>query len=197
MKKTMFLFLLLWCSLGAVGQSALSVVPSSCVFHRGDDLRWAATALDESGWLPVAQWNVLEGSEPHFWLRCWLDSGTLAPTVRPVLQVSGDLSYEIFVDGQRLGASGDLRTGSHTVGDVRQFRSPVFADRGRSFLLSVRMTYTPTIYGQQFLPQLSLGDATYQRGVYSIQDGENLRAHWIVWLCYIVIAAAGLFFLTL
>lgn len=182
---------------GAAGQSALSVEPSSCVFRAGDDLRWAASGLDESGWLPASQWNVLESMEPHFWLRCRLDPRTLAAAVRPVLQISGDMSYEVFVDGQVLGASGDVRTGSHTVSEVRQFRSPLFADRGRPFLLAVRMTYTPTIYGQQFLPQLSLGDATYQRGVSSIREAETLRTNWIVWLCYVVIGAAAIFFLTL
>jgi hypothetical protein len=43
-----------------------------------------------------------------------LDPETLVAAIRRVLQVSGDLSSEVFVDGQAPGGSGKLRRAALT-----------------------------------------------------------------------------------
>jgi hypothetical protein len=87
-------------------QSSLTIASQHCVWREGDDpdgkLGWAAPVLDESGWQPVASWSGLATPTPRFWLRCLFQPSDLAPApiVKPVMQVSGDLAYEAFVDGQ-------------------------------------------------------------------------------------------------
>src|ERR1700722_730609 len=56
-------------------QSALSIAPQQCVWKQGDDIRWAATDIDESGWQPAATWRAIATPTPNFWLRCHFDPG--------------------------------------------------------------------------------------------------------------------------
>ena len=177
-------------------QSALSIAPEHCVFRLGDDERWAAAGLDESGWQPASQWSEDTSLEPRFWLRCRIEPGKLSPAVTPVLQVAADASYEVFVDGRLLARFGSVSTGAHTVGVVNQYQSPVFAGR-EPFALAVRVTYSPTLYGQQPLPWIQFGDADLLRGQYFARVFDALRGRWIVWVCNAVMAVAGLFFLIL
>ncbi|HWE87514.1 MAG TPA: PP2C family protein-serine/threonine phosphatase [Terracidiphilus sp.] len=113
-----------------------------------------------------------------------------------MLQITADASYEVFLNGSLLARSGSVRTGAHTAGVVNQYDSPAFAQK-QPFLLAARLTYSPTLYGQRFLPWILLGDAGLIRDKYSAQVLRALRSRWIVWTCNAVMAVAGLFFLIL
>ena len=63
-----------------------------------------------STWVPVAT------PTPYFWLRCRFDPRELAAAVNPHLPVSGDLAWQVFVNGRQIGASGNVVSGTHTVG---------------------------------------------------------------------------------
>jgi len=189
-------------------QNALAIAPQHCVWREGDDpdgkLGWAAPNLDESRldeklWQPVASWSGLATPTPQFWLRCQFQPGDLAPApiVQPVLQVSGDLAYEAFADGLPLGGSGDVLTGEHTVGVVRQYSSTAFARHDRPVVVALRMTFTPEIQEQQPLPQVTLGDSHVQRVEYLALVYGRVRAQWLTWICYALIASAGPLFLVL
>ncbi len=181
-------------------QSALSIAPQQCAWRAGDDLRWAAPDLDQSEshrWLGVEQWSTLSTPTPRFWLRCRFQGSDLAASVQPELQISGDLSYEVFVDGQRIGASGDVATGEHTVGLIQNYASPALSNRDQPILVALRMTFTPQLNGQQQLPQLTLGNTELRRGDYFTQVITRVRKQWITWACYSLIASAGLFFFAL
>lgn len=181
----------------AVAQTAMSIAPEKCVYRAGDDVRWAAPGLDESGWQPASRWTAESTIEPHFWLRCRIDPAALAPEVKPVLQVEADAAYELFVGGQLLARFGDLNTGSHTVGEVNQYESPAFSERGHPLVLAARITFTPTLNGQQPLPWILLGDSELLRDRYSAQVLRGLRSRWVVWVCNAIMVAAGIFFLAL
>lgn len=178
-------------------QTALSIAPSGCVWQAGDNPQWSAPSLDEAGWQPVADWTRVGTPTPRFWLRCRVNPGALAPTVHPVLQVSGDLSYEIYVDGRRIAAFGDLRSGSHTVGVVRTYTAPEFNDRSRPFVLAVRMAFAGAMDGEQLLPQIDLGNGDLLRGRYVENVAESFAGQWVTWTCYTLITAAGVFFFAL
>lgn len=184
-------------ALNAGAQNAVSVSPSNCVFRAGDDLRWAAASLDESGWQPAAQWVGEATTEPRFWLRCKLSAAALATDIKPVLQVSVDATYELYVDGRLLSRFGNIGTGAHTVGVLNQYADPMLSTGERPMQLAVRMAYTPTIYGQQGLPWILLGEAKETRDRYDASVWNAVRAHWIVWVCNGIMAAAGLFFLAI
>ncbi len=193
-KAILFLLFLPW-ALSA--QTALSVEPQYCVWHQGDDMRWAAPSLDESDWKPVSAWTGLATPTPFFWLRCSFDPGQLAPAVEPEIQVSGDLSWQVFADGRVIGESGNLITGVHTTGLAIDYPAPEFSERNHPVTVAVRMTYTPEMNGMQALPALLLGDAELQRDAYYRVMYERTREQWLTWACYALIASAGLFFFAL
>jgi hypothetical protein len=180
----------------ACAQTALSIAPEHCLFRAGDDVRWAAASLDESAWQAASQWSEDASLESHFWLRCQVDPAKLAPAVSPVLQIAVDASYQVFIDGRLLGQFGNVATGAHTVGVVNQYQSPEFTG-GKPFALAVRFIYSPTLYGQQPLPWILLGDSDLLRDKYSAHVLESVRSRWIVWVCNGIMAVAGLFFLVL
>ncbi len=179
------------------GQYALSVSPSDCLFHPGDNPDWAGINLDESGWQPASKWIDHATGESHFWLRCRLNPAKLAPSVQPSLQIAMDAAYEVFLNGSLLARFGDVNDGSHTVGVLNQYESSAFSTRGGPVQLAVRIAYMPTLYGQQALPWILLGDANEMRNSYDARVWNAVRAHWIVWVCNGIMAAAGLFFLAI
>lgn len=180
----------------AAAQTALSIAPERCIFRAGDDEGWAAADLEESGWNPISQWTEDTNLEPHFWVRCRIEPAHLATAVTPVLQVAADAAYEVFVDGRLLGRFGSVSTGTHTVGVVNQYHSPTFARR-EPFALAVRISFSPTLYGQQPLPSILYGDANLVHDRYFVRVFDAVRSRWIVWVCNAVMAVAGLFFLIL
>lgn len=193
----LLLALLVLPSFACPAQTSLSTSPQSCVWRAGDNPAWASPALDDSSWLPVSRWPGLATPISNFWLRCRIDPGALAPEVRPVLQVSGDLSYQLFVDGTRIASFGNLITGSHETGVARTYTAPEFGDRNHPFLVAMRMTFAGAIDGQQQLPRLEFGDAQLLHGNYITRVNDTLRGQWITWICYALITAAGLFFFVL
>ena len=195
MRKAVLLLLLFPVSLAA--QTALSIAPKHCVWKEGDDLSWAAPSLDESEWKPESEWTGIATPRPFFWLRCTFEPGQLATAVKPELQVSGDLAWQVFAGGRIIAESGNLVTGLHTAGLAIDYPAPEFSDRSHPILVAVRMTFSPEMNGVQPLPALSLGDAELQRNTYWSQVYEHTQSQWLTWACYALIASAGLFFLAL
>jgi len=177
--------------------SSLSIDPTDCVYREGDDLSWAAANLDQSNWLPLESWPNVATPNPYYWLRCRLNPSQLNPLISPVLQVTGDLNYEIYIDGQLAGSFGSLVTGNHTVGQFRDYTSPDLSSRNKEIQVAVRIGFTPQVLALQPMPQLTLGDPAFLRGQYSQQIASNLKSRWITWLCTGLIGTAGLFFFSL
>lgn len=190
-------FLLAAPAVAALGQTALSIQPTACVYREGDDTSWAAPNLDESAWTPIATWPGTATRTPYYWLRCRFQLGQLDPAITPVLQVTGDLAYEIYIDGQLAGSFGSLTTGNHTVGEVRDYRSPALSQPSGTVAVALRIAFSPEILVIEPMPELTLGDAAYQRGRYSEQVNAAVTGRWITWLCCGLIGAAGLFFFAL
>ena len=201
MRKRIAIFILgvlsLWEAELLRAQPALAIDPTGCVYREGDDLHWAATNLDESTWQPIAAWPGVATRTPYYWLRCRFQPGLLAEAVAPTLQITGDLSYEVYVDGQWAGSFGNIQTGDHTVGALRDYRSPALDGPGGEVVVALRMAFTPEVLVIERMPELALGDAALMRGQYSQQVTANVEKRWIVWLCNGLIGAAGLFFFSL
>ena len=196
--RTIFsLFGSLMLCLPVFGQSALSVGPSDCVWQQGDDPAWAAPGLDESRWHATSEWTGIATPTPNFWLRCRFDSSQLAPAIKPSLQVSGDLAWQVFANGRLIRESGDIATGSHTVGLVENYAVPELAGREGTTAVAVRITFSPELNGEQAFPTLALGDAEFQRNAYYRAVYDRTKAQAVTWICYALIASAGLFFLAL
>ena len=181
----------------AVAQKALSVSPEKCVFRMGDGPGWEATSLDERDWQPLAQLPEKQQFESRLWVRCTVLSGALAESIQPTLQVDMNAAYEVYVAGRLVGRHGDLASGSHTTGVVNQYRAAEFENRSSGVLVALRISETPTIYGQQPTADIRLGDAEFLRDARAAAVARNVRRQWITWVGFGGIAMAGVFFLTL
>lgn len=176
-------------------------VDGDCRFHPGDDpeakLGWALAAFDDSAWQTMARWPTTQSREPYFWLRCRFNPAPVSPDILPTLQVSGDFSYQLFLNGHLLGEFGNLFTGRHTAGLVHQYSAAEFSDRSHPFLIALRIAVYPTNYDLQPLPRLTLGPSAVLRDQHTARVARAVAAKSVIWLSYIVIAGAGLFFLAL
>ncbi len=127
MRKTLhaqllfFIFALAWLVPGSLAaQSVVNVPTSQCVWRAGDDPAWAAPGLDESGWQPYSQWKSAD-SQPRLWVRCHADLSSLEGAAQPAIQIAVDSSYQLFLDGQLLGGSGDLSRGNFSINAIRSY----------------------------------------------------------------------------
>jgi hypothetical protein len=103
----------------AIAQSLVTVSPSQCVWHTGDNPAWAAPDLDETGWQSFARLKLMDqlhfwlSDQPHFWARCHADLSSLRTLAHPALQVLFNTAYQVYLDGALVGANGDPASGFH------------------------------------------------------------------------------------
>ncbi len=131
--------LLLWTVLASTahGQPLLDAKVA-----RGDDLRWADPAWDDSRWPTVRerQSHVVEDSA---WNRLWLRMRVQIPLGEPAVVLVYRCPCEVFLNGVKLGGTGNLdETRPATVRGLRAFDVPA-AMRAGTGLLAVRAYYPP------------------------------------------------------
>ena len=120
-------------------QSIIAITPQQCVWRAGDDPAWAAPTLDETGWQPYAQWQLLPG-EPHFWFRCRADLGSIRDVAHPAIQVKLEAAYQIFVNGTLVGGSGNVRSGFFSMNTIRQYSLPATPLQPQLNTIALRIT---------------------------------------------------------
>jgi hypothetical protein len=118
--RRLILTILLAAPLAGLGQAAITISPGQCVWRAGDDVRWAAPDLDETGWTPDAQWSPTLAQQ-RMWVRCHQDLTSLDKLAHPAIQVSLDAAYELYVDGGLVGRAGSLESGNFSVDTIRAF----------------------------------------------------------------------------
>ena len=110
--------------------------------HRGDDMRWADPAFDDRGWETVRQRRIRlmeDAKENRFWLRMRVK----VPAGEPAAVAVIGCPCEVFLDGVRLGATGDLNAARpRTTNDLTLFPVPA-ALWGRSVVLAARLYIPP------------------------------------------------------
>lgn len=141
-------------------QSVLTVPPSQCVWHAGDNPAWAAANLDEYGWQPYSTWTP-EPSQQQIWLRCHADLSSLQGAAQPAVQVSLNAAYQLYFDGNYLGGSGNLSNANFSLDSIRSFPVPTALLQPGPATLAVRVSNHSTIViggpiVSQFSPQLAL-----------------------------------------
>jgi len=109
---------------------------------RGDNLRWADPAFDDSSWPTVRerQSHVVEDSA---WNRLWLRMRVEIPVGEPAVVLVYRCSCEVFLNGVKLGGTGNLdETRPAAVRGLRAFDVPA-ATPGGTALLAVREYFPP------------------------------------------------------
>ena len=109
---------LLLLPLSAMGEAVVELQPQHCVWHPGDDASWAAPVHEESDWRPLTEWKLKPG-ESKIWIRCHADLSRLeiASSVSAEVQLYG--AYELYVNGEKVGGSGNLDSGNFSMNVVR------------------------------------------------------------------------------
>ena len=145
--RNSILALLLLTATGLSARAAVVSIPTKqCVWHSGDNLSWAAPVLDESGWRPLPAVN-LQPDDAHLWVRCHASFSGLRGLAHPSIQVSFRDAYQLFVNGQPMGAAGDLSTGYFSMDSIRSFPLPASmsgpgsAAQPEAAVFALRVTY--------------------------------------------------------
>jgi hypothetical protein len=117
------MLLLVLTPLAALGESIIEVPAQQCVWRAGDDPNGSAPNLDESGWRLYSHWDLQPGVT-HAWVRCHADLSPLRSVEHPAIQVALPAAYQVFVNGEPMGGSGDLRSGQFSINAIRSFPLP-------------------------------------------------------------------------
>jgi hypothetical protein len=139
MRRFLLLFLLA-VPTAAAGQDFIGLPHEECVWRTGDDAAWAAQNLSGEGWKPYTQWK-LEGFEPRFWVRCRADLSQLASRPHEAIQIRLYSAYEVYLDGEKIGSAGDMRSGNFSMDAVRVFPLQRSLPRTHEPLIALRITY--------------------------------------------------------
>jgi len=138
--RSVFWLALLLLPLSAVGQAVVEFEPQQCVWRSGDDVSWAAPVLDESEWRAFTEWKLKPG-ETKIWIRCHADLSRLEIASSVSAQVQLYAAYELYLNGERVGGSGNLDSGNFSMNVVRQFQLPRSSLREQQATAALRITY--------------------------------------------------------
>jgi hypothetical protein len=132
--------LLVWLPSQLAAQSIITISPQQCVWRAGDNPAWVATNLDESGWLPYAQWHP-HPDQAHMWIRCHANLSALRNDSNPALQVSFYAAYALYLDGNRIGGAGNLQSGNFNINVIRTYPLSSAQILNRPATIALRITY--------------------------------------------------------
>ncbi len=158
-------------------QTILTVSPQQCVWRAGDDPAWAAPSLDESSWLPYSDWKPAPG-QTHMWIRCHADLGPLRNLAQPALQLQMYSAYQVYLDGQLLGGSGNLRSGDFSLNAIRSF--PVAGAQPPSGPSTIALRVTPRSLISNSSPILTLLEARMELRAGDAPMLDALRARAVL-----------------
>jgi phosphoserine phosphatase RsbU/P len=181
--------LLLVTPVAAHCQRFITIASGQCLWHAGDNPAWAAPGLDESGWQPYTVWKP-NREQPRLWIRCHANLASLLTVPEPAIQVAFPGAYELFVNGQQVGLSGDVGTGVAETDVVRSWRIP-HAAADADAMIALRMVYgsVPHAAAEARVAAGSLEDLNAERDsrvLAAIRQDAGMAA------CYLVIGAIGL-----
>jgi serine phosphatase RsbU (regulator of sigma subunit) len=173
--------------------TVLTISPEQCVWRSGDNPAWAAPNLDESGWQPYSSWQ-LNPSDPRIWVRCAADLSALRKQAHPAIQVGLDATYELYLNGTRMGSQGDLHWGTYSTDTYQTFPADprAFLSGGNAIALRIvcrNVECSPA--------ELSAGDAQLLHQRRDSVALEGLSGSMQFAACYLVIGVLGFMLLGL
>ena len=81
--------------------------PAGAVFQRGDDPLWADPGFDDRQWVKQSDYRANSYND-YLQNRSWMRARVAIPAGEPAVIVSQNCPCEFFVNGLRIGATGDL-----------------------------------------------------------------------------------------
>lgn len=187
------------------GQSIITVPEQQCVMRSGDNAAWAAPNLDETGWLPSKLLSQkMKMQPPHFWVRCHADLSPLRAMSHPALQVASQHSaYQVFVNGEKIGGAGNMRTGAISMDTIQQYPVPKSLIGKAPDTVALRMTSNYSVLGFAYSIRgpagggLFAGESDALLGRRARQIVAQSNTVLVPVLCFFVVGIAGLMLLGL
>jgi hypothetical protein len=180
-------------------QAIVNVPPTQCVYKVGDDSRWAAADLDESGWTPETQYK-LTGDMTVLWLRCHTNTNLTGAQQPAVLIVAFDSTTQGFVNGQPIGGIAGPLAG---FASEETFEKEVFPlPPGLAFpvrTIAVRVTRGRFRAASPLFSVIALTSPGDRESLINLAV-RTVDSSWgeiPVYSCFLVIGSAGLFLLGL
>jgi phosphoserine phosphatase RsbU/P len=174
-------------------QSFVDIPLRQCVWHAGDNSAWAAPAFDDRGWQTYTSFRT-QADLPRLWIRCHVDLSALRAERHPAIQIAG-LAYELYLDGRRIGVSGDVRTGNFSETLIRSFPVAAASIPAAGSVVALRETVRfgdqPPLLGAD-AGDADILDAEYARTVLSSAVPDLPNA-----VCYGVVGVIGLLLIAL
>lgn len=159
-------------------QSVITIAPRQCVWRTGDDLRWAASQLDESEWQPYSNWKA-NTARPQLWVRCHAGLGLLRSAAQPAIQIGLYSAYQVYLNGRLLGAEGNLGNGNSSVSSIRTYPVPTQVlstdSASRTDTLALRIMDRTTIANSGPIRTLIVSPLLLRAGDVSILDAFRAR----------------------
>jgi serine phosphatase RsbU (regulator of sigma subunit) len=200
--RTVLPILLFVITTAAAGQDFIGVPYRECVWHSGDDIRWAAPNLDESGWKPYTQWKPEGDDDPRLWVRCRADIFQLAPRPNEAIQIRLYSAYEVYLDGEKIGSAGDLRSGNFSMDAVRIF--PVSRSLPRTHQPTIALRITHRAFFRWWPPagtvrslEIQMGDENALRVRRTSVAAAQASTLLVSTICYGIAGVIGLVLLAL
>jgi len=185
--------------LSLCAQAIVTVPPEQCIYKVGDDPRWAAADLDESGWKPFSEY-ALAGDMTVLWARCHTNVDLTAAQQPAEFIESQEAALQAFVNGRLVGRIPNSGNGYAAAETIEKGVLPLPPDIARSVrIVAVRAVVTRVPAGSwpsRAIIYISLGDreALVNAAVRSAPLSWGFIA---AYSCFLVIGAAGLFLLGL
>jgi hypothetical protein len=150
---------------------SLAISPQQCVWRAGDNPAWAAPNLDDSTWLPYADWKPQSG-QVYLWVRCHADLNVLRSVDNPALQVNLYAAYELYLNGEKIGAAGNLESGNFSMNAIRSFALAGGQLPAIPVTIALRITRrslvansSPAVFGLNPGAEIHAGDAALLDGL--------------------------------
>ena len=181
-------------------QVIVTVPPEQCVYKVGDDPRWAAADLDESGWKPETQYKMT-GDMTVVWARCHTNVD-LAGVRQPAVGFdTGSSALQVFVNGRPIGGIVDTWAGYDSAETIEKRVLPLPPDLAhpvRSIAVRVVRDRLPAgSWPDLAVVGIFLGDREPLVNSAVRSSAQGLVGYIPAYSCFLVVGTAGLFLLGL
>ena len=182
------IFLLMVFDTALCAQSIIRVNPYNCDFRAGDDPTWAAPQLEESAWYPYKSWE-LNPDQARIWVRCSVDLSELRNVHVPAIQITTSAASEVFVDGRRIGGSGNMRNGLFTYDIIHSW--PIrTVDLHQSAMVAIRLAYRVPL---DVIPTaVYVGELDSLNNLHDSVTQAAIRSNAFVAILYVTTAIVGI-----
>ncbi len=141
-------------AMSLAAQTPEAVEATGCVFHEGDDPRWAQPDFDDRDWsrtppdVQAEQYTIAGGSmaahtSVYLWQRCRLNLTPLAAAKPLFVILRTPLAWRLYLNGQARGTWGDPDTGRIRSDVVQGVPIPADIAADDDLLVAIRFTRGP------------------------------------------------------